>query len=127
MPLLKMDTRGYWAVDGTPIYVPTGVKFEHDNIVTPDSGRMEAGNMRITWVRGDVRKIIMSYETLTGNEAEFLIGMVQGKVFDFRYYDAGVKTMRGYVGKCDLEQKNLSVYPDEGGLCKSLKFDIVEI
>lgn len=122
-----LDTNGYWAVDDSAIYVPSGIEIEHDNIVTPDSGRMESGYMFITWVRNDVRKVNLTYDKLTGAEVEYMLNLMQGKTFTFTYYDNGIKTMDAYCGKCSYEQKNLSVYPDEGGMYKNFKINVVEM
>lgn len=127
MPILKMCENGYWAVDSNPIYVPTSVEFEHDNVVSPESGRVESGYNRITWVRRDVRKVLMTFRFLTGAEAEYLKDLLQGKEFVFTYYDNGIKSMNGYCGRCNWSQKNLSAYANEGGLCENFKANVVEM
>lgn len=127
MGIAKMCKNGYWAVDGIPLYVPTEIDISHDNIVTNDSGRVESGFMHITWVRGDVCTISFKYAKLTGAECEYIRNLVQGRVYTLTYYDNGIKTMRAYTGKNDYSQQNLSVYDDDGGMYKSLKFNAVEM
>lgn len=127
MPILKISDKGYWAVNGTPIYTPTDVGFDHDNIVSPESGRVESGYNRITWVRRDVRKVNLTYKLLTGAEAQYLKNLMQGQEFTFTYYDNGIQSFYGYCGKCNWTLKNLSVYPDEGGLCADFKANVVEM
>ena len=122
-----MCTNGYWAVNGIPIYVPDDVNISHDNVVTSDSGRTESGVMHITWVRTDVRKVELTYNMITGDAVEYMRNLMQGKVFDFTYYDNGIHTINCYTGKCNYKQKNLSQYASEGGLCKDFKIDVVEM
>lgn len=129
MGLAKLCTNGYWAVNGTPIYVPSesGVQIDHDNIVGPDSGRVESGKMRITWVRTDVVKVSLTYEELTGAEVEYMRNLMQGKEFEFTYYDNGIKTISGYCGKNTYTQQNLSLYASEGGKYKGFKINVEEM
>jgi len=127
MPILKMCENGYWAVNGTPLYVPTEINISHDNIVAPETGRTESGYNRIVWVRRDVRKVSMKFKRLTGAENEYLKNLLQGQEFVFTYYDNGIQTMNGYCGKCDSDQKNLSAYADEGGLYENFKANVVEM
>lgn len=127
MGICKRDTRGYWKVGGTALYVPSSVTIENDNIVSPDTGRTESGKMKITWVRRTVRKVILRYDHLTGDEKATLHGLMQGKEFTLTYYDDGVKTMSGYGGKDTYTQVNLSNYSSEGGEYKDYVIDIVEM
>ena len=127
MAVAYLDTRGYWAVDDKPIFVPSECEVGHDNIVTSDSGRMESGVMYISWVRSDVRKADLTYKYMTGADVEFMLNLMQGKTFKFTYYDNGIKTMDAYVGKCSYGLKDLSVYTEEGGLYKDFKINVVEM
>lgn len=129
MGLAKLATNGYWAVNGTPIYVPSknGISIDHDNIVSSDSGRVESGKMHITWVRRDVRKISLTYEYLTGAEVEYMRNLMQGQEFTFTYFDNGIKTMEGYCGKNTYTQENLKLYETEGGKYKDFKINIEEM
>lgn len=122
-------TNGYWAVNGSPIYVPSedGAKVSHDNIVSADSGRAENGFMHITWVRPDVRKIELTYEKITADAVEYMRNLMQGKTFTFTYYDNGVQTMNGYCGKNSYTQRNLSRYKNHGGLYKGFSINIEEM
>lgn len=129
MGIAKLADNGYWAVDGKPIYVPSesGVSIDHDNIVSSDSGRVESGKMHINWVRRDVLKISLTYDCLTGAEVEYMRDLMQGKEFQFTYYDNGVKTIPGYCGKNTYTQENLSLYKSEGGKYKDFKINVEEI
>lgn len=127
MGLCKICKNGFWAVDGTPIYVPSSVTIENDNIVSPDSGRVESGKMHITWVRREVRKINLVFDHITGAEVAFMHSLMQGKEFTFTYYDNGVKTMEAYAGKDSYTQKNLVNYPSEGGEYKEYKINVIEM
>lgn len=129
MGIAKLCTNGYWAVNGTPIYVPSesGISIEHDNIVSSDSGRVESGKMHITWVRRDVRKVSLTYKRITGAEIEYMRELMQGQEFQFTYYDNGIKSFDGYCGKSSYTQKNLSLHPDEGGEYTDFKINVEEM
>lgn len=127
MGICKICTNGYWAVDGTPIYVPSTIVIENDNIVSSDSGRAESGLMYINWVRTTVRKIKLTYERITGLEVATMHNLMQGKEFTFTYYDNGIKTMSAYAGKDSYTQHNLGNYVNEGGEYRDFSIDIVEM
>jgi hypothetical protein len=126
-PAVK-DTMGYWMVDGNHIYVPSesGVKVEHENIVSSDSGRDEAGYMHITWVRPDVRKVLLTYEKITADAVHEMIELMQGKTFSFTYYDNGIKTMDGYCGKNSYTIKSLRDRTN-GGMYVSFSINVEEM
>lgn len=124
MGICKLCTNGYWAVNGTPIYVPSSVEIENDNIVTADSGRAESGAMYISWVRPTVPKVKLTYEHITGAEVAFMHNLMQGKEFNFTYYDNGIKTMAAYCGKDSYKQKNLGNYTREGGEYFDFTFNV---
>lgn len=127
MGICKKCTNGYWAVDGTPIYVPSSVVIENDNIVSSDSGRAESGRMYINWVRPTVRKVKLTFEKITGFEVAFMHNLMQGKEFNFTYYDNGIKTMAGYCGKDSYTQHNLGNYKNEGGEYRDFSINVEEM
>lgn len=110
----KLDTKGWWAVDGTPIYTPsTPCKVEHSNITGSSTGRSEDGIMRIDWVRTDVVKVFLTYKAITPAEVAYLENLMQGKEFVFTYRDMGqTKTANCYVGESSYE---FYTYNDELG------------
>lgn len=105
MTINKLDTKGWWAVNGTPIYTPaTPCKVEHSNITGSSTGRDEGGVMHIDWVRGDVVKVFLTYKAMTAEEVAYMEDLMQGKEFVFTYRDKGkTKTMNGYVGESGYE------------------------
>lgn len=126
MGIGKLDNR--WAVNGTPIYTPSDVQIDHDNMVASDSGRTESGDMHITWIRGDIRKVNMTFRYLTGNEVARMVSLMQGQEFSFTYYDNGVKTIaHAYSGKSSYGQKTLALYLSEGGLYTDFKINVIEM
>lgn len=127
MGICKKCTNGYWAVDGTPIFVPSTVVIENDNIVSSDSGRVESGLMYISWVRPTVRKVKLTFDRITGLEVATMHNLMQGKEFSFTYYDNGIQTMSAYAGKDSYTQSDLSAYASEGGLYKDYSIDIIEM
>ena len=118
---------GRYTVNGTGIYDPTSAAVENDNIVSSDTGRTESGYMHITWIRPTVRKVKLSYDFITGAEVARLHGLMQGREFNFTYYDNGSKTMRAYAGKDSYSMVNLSRYASEGGLYRDYSIDIIEM
>lgn len=128
MGICKKCTNGFWAVDGTPIYVPSSVTVENDNIVSPDSGRTESGRMYINWVRPTVRKIKLTYKKISGLEVAEMHNLMQGKEFDFTYFDNGIQTMSAYAGRDSYTQRDLStVYAGVGGLYEDFTIDVIEM
>lgn len=127
MGLCKKCTNGYWAVDGKPICVPSSVTIENDNIVSSDSGRTESGLMYINWVRPTVRKVKLTYSEITGMEVAEMHNLMQGKEFEFTYYDNGIQKMSAYAGKDSYTQSDLSLYASEGGLYKDFTIDVIEM
>ena len=95
-----LDGKGWWAVNGEPIYVPAfNTKVEHSNVVGASSGRGSDGIMHIDWVRNDVRKVYLKYGAMTKSELYTLFDLMQGKEFTFTFRDMGTtKTMNAYVG-----------------------------
>lgn len=129
MSIGRKDTKGYWAVDSTPIYVPSEVTVTHTNVASKDSGRTEDGYNHITWVRRDVRKVSLTYHALTGDEVKFMRNLMQGKEYTFHYFDAGKESFSAYTGDNDYEIYAYSpqLYEDEGGLYRNFKIDAVEM
>ncbi len=105
MTINKLDTQGYWMVGSSHIYIPsTPCKVEHSNVVGSASGRDESGVMHIDWVRRDVRKVFLKYNAITKTELAYMMNLMQGKEFTFKFLDQGaVKTMDAYVGESNYE------------------------
>lgn len=119
----------HWKVNNDELYLPSKAKpnFSHDNIVSPDSGRLEDGYMHIHWVRRDVRQIVLTWDVLTGNEMTYLRNLLQGQEFVFTFFDAGVKTMDAYCGKFSETLDSEVLYESEGGLYRNIQATITEI
>lgn len=102
MGFCKLDTTGSWAVNGTPIYVPSAeIEIEHTNVAGSSSGRTEDGVMHIDWVRRDLRKVKLKYKAMSEDELQFMIGLMQGNEFTFTFMDQGqVQTMQAYSSEC---------------------------
>lgn len=127
MSIGKFSTDGRWAVDGTPIYIPSNVEINHENQVSSDSGRTESGAMHITWIRRDITKVNMTFNHLSGEEVNYMLALMQGKEFTFTFYDNGIKTIHAYVGKCSYKEKTLALHKDEGGIYSDFKINVVEM
>ena len=127
MGIGKID--GKWKVNGVDIPQPQEVHIEHTNVASEDSGRNEKGIMKITWLRTDVRKVGMKWNALTGNEVAQIRALMQGKEYDFTYFDAGVQSFRGYTGDNDynIYSYNPKIFGNEGGLYIDFSIDAVEL
>ena len=112
----KLDTDGFWMVGDSHLYIPsTPCKVEHSNVVGSNSGRDETGYMHIDWVRRDVRKVFLHYNAITETELTYLMGLMQGKEFTFKFKDQGsVKTISAYVGESNYQFYSYSNLYDEG-------------
>ena len=110
-----IDTKGYWAVGSTPIYVPSyETKIEHSNVTGASTGRSEDGVMRIDWVRRNVYKVYLKYKAMSAHELAFLMTLMQGQEFVFHFIDAGVvQTIDAYVGETSYNLYTYSNLYDE--------------
>ena len=111
----KLDTDGYWMVGDSHIYIPsTPCKIEHSNVVGADSGRDELGIMHIDWVRRDVRKVFLKYNAISASEVSYLMSLMQGKEFTFKFLDQGaVQTINAYVGESSYQAYSYSTLYSE--------------
>lgn len=116
MGYCKLDTKGHWAVNGAPIYVPSAeIKITHENLAGSNSGRTADGVMHIDWIRRDIRKVELKYKAMTAAEMGDLIGRMQGQEFSFTFYDRGaVQTMSAYCAKSEYTyySEELDIYTD---------------
>lgn len=105
MNINVLDTRGWWKVNNTPIYIPaTPCKVEHSNITGSSTGRSEDGVMRIDWLRRDVRKVFLTYKAMTKSELNYMLNLMQGKEFSFTFRDQGItQTMQAYTGESSYQ------------------------
>ena len=150
MAIAKLDDGTNWAIsyDGSswlPIYVPApNITIEHTNVASADSGRTEDGQMHITWVRRDVRKVNLVYNAISGNEKAVMEALMQGKEFYFRYVDphmdsvsyedgaysfSGVSTVEsffGYTGESKYQEYSSVHRPTEGGIYTNFTINVIE-
>jgi hypothetical protein len=129
MTINKLDTRGWWAVDGEPIYVPSlNTKIEHSNITGASTGRSEDGIMRIDWVRRDVRKVFLRYAVMTKAELSAMMDLLQGKEFVFTFRDQGTtQTMNAYVGESKYKSYNYSEAYDGDEIYTDVEINVIEL
>ena len=131
--IAKLDDGTHWAVSfddrvtWTPIYVPApNLNIEHTNVASADSGRTEDGVMHINWVRRDVKKVNLLYNAISGNEKEYMINLMQGKEFWFRYLDVTVKEIYAYTGENKYQYYSLAHYENEGGIFTNFSINVIE-
>lgn len=125
-----LDSKGRWMVNSDHLYVPSidGVKVDHTNVTSADSGRTQNGTMHITWIRRNVLKVSMSWKYLTGHELDILVDLLQGKEFKFTYYDKGkIKQYNGYCGEMNYTlHTNGGIYKNVGGLYRDISANVVQ-
>ena len=116
MTINKLDTQNKWMVDTSHIYIPsTPCKVEHSNVAGASTGRDEAGIMHIDWLRRDVRKVYLKYNAITESELSYMMTLMQGKEFTFKFLDQGsVQTIDAYVGESNYEFYSYSSLYNEG-------------
>ena len=96
--MAKLDTTGSWAVNSSPLYVPSaGIQVSHTNLAGSSSGRTEDGIMHIDWIRRDIRKVSLRWSVLTASELDYVLSLMQGKEFKLTFVDRGiVQEMNAY-------------------------------
>lgn len=128
MGVAVLDTQGNWMVGDSHIYIPApNTKVEHTNVASSDSGRTEDGVMHINWVRRDVKKVYLVYNAITGDEKDYMVNLMQGKEFTFKYWDNGMKTFHGYCGECSYEEYCSELHSSEGGLYQNFVINVIEM
>lgn len=119
---------GRWKVGSTAIYTPAiDTQIEHTNVVSDDSGRRQNGVMKIVWVRRDIVKIHLHWNSLTGNMVKELESLMQGKEFEFTYWDNGSHTISAYCGESDYKIHTYALYKDQGGLYQDFTINVIEM
>ena len=124
----KLDTLGEWMVDSSHIYIPaTPCKVDHSNVVGSSSGRSEDGIMRIDWVRHNVRKVYLNYKAMSAHELSYMLGLMQGKEFTFKFKDMGsTVTMNAYVGESKYQfYTDSSLYGE--GIYVDVEINVIEM
>lgn len=127
MGICKINKDGHWAVDGTPIYTPTTASITNNSILSSDSKRAESGLQYLTWIRPTYKAIKITFAMITAEEVAFLHELMQGKEFDFTFYDNGAKTIRAFAKKDSYSLYRVDVYPEYGGVYKNYSIDIEEV
>lgn len=124
-----LDTKGRWAVNGTPIYIPSpGTTMAHESIQSSDTGRTEDGVMHIDWVRTNMIKTGLNWKYLTGKEVKYLEDLMQGKEFTLTYFDKGyVCTASVYVSTFTYKKESDVLYEEDGGLYSNISANGIEI
>lgn len=119
----------HWRVNGTPIYEPgLDTQIEHNDVTGSNSGRTEDGVMHIDWVRRDVVKVHLKWPLLTGRQVEFLMGLLQGREFQFTYWDFGKEhTISAYATQGTYSKHSDHLHASEGGSYKDYSINVIEM
>ena len=126
MGICKLSENGCWAVDGKPIYVPSTFNVKNNSVLSSDSKMAESGVQYLTWIRRKRRIIKITYDFISSEEVAVLNELMQGKEFDFTFYDNGIQTVRAFAKSDTYNPHRLNVYPEFGGLYKNYTIDIEE-
>ena len=126
MGICKLSENGHWAVDGVPIYIPTGFTMSKRSILSSDSKRTESGKQYLTFIK-DVCGGKLTYDSISAEEVAEMNERMLGKEFTFTYEDNGVKTMRAFSTKSSYSIFRMNVYPEYGGLYKNYTIDVEEV
>ena len=128
MTINTLDTQGHWMVGTSHIYIPsTPCQIEHSNVTAAETGRDENGDMHIFWLRTDVRKVLLTYNAISASELATMMNLMQGKEFDFTFYDQGtVQTIHGYVGESKYEFYSYSSDLYDEPVYTNFKINIIE-
>lgn len=112
-------------IDGEPILVPDAdVEMEYSDLDSPETGRDEAGIMHRIVLRQDVRKFILTYDTLTREEYRYLRSLLAGKsefTVTYRDHDGQIARFRAYSAGHSITVRNART-----GLYKHHKLSIIE-
>lgn len=112
-------------IDGQPILIPDqDVEMEYSDLDSSETGRDEAGIMHRIVLRRDVRKIMLTYETLTREEYRYLRSLFRGKsefTVTYRDHDGAIAQFRGYHSGHSITVRNART-----GLYKNHKISIIE-
>lgn len=118
----------YFKVNGTAIYEPdSNIKVTHESLADSESGRTRDGIMHINWVRKDMKKFNLSYATLTSEEYQATVDLLQGKIFTWAYIENGVqRTMTAY---CSNHSYDTYLHDDatNRGLYQNFQIHIIEV
>lgn len=126
MGICKLDTKGYWTVDGEPIYTPTTISVSNKSILSSDSKRVESGKQYLTWIR-EYAVIKMTYSLITAEEVAYTRKKLMGRDYDFTYLDGEVKSVRAFAVKDSYAQYRLDAYEECGGLYKNYTIEVEEV
>lgn len=112
-------------IDEQPILIPDqDVELEYSDLDSSETGRDEAGIMHRIVLRHGVRKIMLTYETLTREEYRYLRSLFDGKAdfqVTYRDHDGTIATFRAYNSGHSITVRNART-----GLYKNHKISIIE-
>ena len=126
---IKADYVGANSNNRYNLYEPdVNLAYEHDNVVSEDSGRDENGVTHIEWIRRDIAKVSLTYTALTGSELRSMKKMLQGKEFELHYIECGehLTMQKAYCGKCSYKLLTSNYYGTGEELYTDVSFNIVE-
>ncbi len=112
-------------IDGQPILVPdadAAVSFE--DLDSSESGRDEGGYMHRVVLRTDMKKITLSYASITRKDYIYMESLFRGKTdfkVDCRNFDGGLLSFRAYRSK-----HSITVFNARTGAYRNYSFNIIE-
>lgn len=110
------------SIDGVQLPAPMSYSVEYNDLDSDDTGRSEDGMLHRVRVRSGVAKIQLSWEQLTKDKVDLILGAVEPASFTVVYYFGTQKTATMYAGGIKL--KCLRINCDKAKW--DLSFDLIE-
>lgn len=112
-------------IDDKPILVPdAGVELKLTDLDAQDSGRDESGVMHRIVLRKGVRTWEFAYSALTVEEYRYMLSLFENKAqFKVRFRNVFGKEACAYAYNSN---HSILLYDLRRGICKNLKFTIIE-
>lgn len=110
------------------LYVPArGIEYDHENLAKTSSGRTADGTMQLEFIQQDIVKVGLKWSYLTEDELKYLKDRLQGKKFQFKYYDCGeIKEMYAYCGKLKYALETLDYLGTGIAVYKDISANIID-
>ena len=109
-------------------FAPQTMTIDYDSLATADSGRTDAGIMRIQWILSRTRKVNITLPPMLQSEAGAILDLVLGRIYTIEYRDAvtnaAMPPMDVYTSKGSATLYSGTI---EGGIWTGCSFNAIEI
>lgn len=121
-----LSNKGNFAIDGKE-YKAKSLSITYESLAAEDSGRNADGSMHISWIYSNIRKVQIELPPCTASVASEILSKVQGKIYDFTYYDLKENrelTITVYTSNSKGDMYNGIVM---NGLYQGIQFSAIEM